>query len=205
MAKITNTGVHIVEGAAAAADVAGSSQLWVLQDTPSSLYHTDDAGTDHRLGITLSAEQATTSGTSIDFTGIPPGVKKLTFMFAGISTNSTSDMILQLGDSGGFETSGYTGRIDHFAATEVWSGEGADIIQDVTAADLSGGTMIMHLEDATNNTWMFMGIGDAGLTGTIVSNSAGYKSLSGVLTQLRLTTEGGSAVFDAGGAAIQFE
>ena len=205
MAKVTNTGLFIVEGSAAAADVAGSSQLWVLQDTPSSLYHTDDAGTDHRLGITLSDEQATTSGTSIDFTGIPPGVKKLTFMFAGISTNSTSDMILQLGDSDGFETSGYTGRIDHFAATEVWSGEGADIIQDVTAADLSGGTMIMHLEDATNNTWMFMGIGDAGLTGTIVSNSAGYKSLSGVLTQLRLTTEGGSAVFDAGGAAIQFE
>ena len=165
----------------------------------------EDAAGANPYSITLSAEQATTSGTSIDFTSIPSGVKKLTFMFAGISTNGTSDMILQLGDSGGFENSGYVGRIDHFAATEVWSGEGADIIQDVVAADLSGGTMIMHLEDATNNTWMFMGIGDAGASGTIVSNSAGYKSLSGELTQLRLTTEGGSAVFDAGAAAIQFQ
>ena len=78
MAKITNTGVFIAEGSAAAADVAGSSQIWVKSDTPSSLYHTDDAGTDFRInGITVSAEQSPTSGTSVDFTGIPSGVRNI--------------------------------------------------------------------------------------------------------------------------------
>jgi len=53
--------------------------------------------------------QASTSGTSIDFTGIPSWVKRITVMFSGVSTNGTSEVTLQLGTSSGFVTSGYLG------------------------------------------------------------------------------------------------
>ena len=50
---------------------------------------------------------ASTSGTSIDFTSIPSWVKRITLMLAGVSTNGTSDPLIQLGDSGGIENTGY--------------------------------------------------------------------------------------------------
>ena len=118
MAKVTNTGVHIVEGSAAAADTGGEGQIWVKSDTPSSLYHTDDAGTDFRInGTTVSAEQATTSGTSIDFTGIPAGVKRVTLLGHSVSGSGTDEFMVQLGDSGGIETSGYLGRYGRISGT----------------------------------------------------------------------------------------
>ena len=71
MAKITNTGVHIVEGSAAISDTGGEGQIWVKSDAPSSLYHTDDAGNDIRMGgFMVTAEVATTSGNSVAVTGL---------------------------------------------------------------------------------------------------------------------------------------
>jgi len=50
---------------------------------------------------------ASTSGTSIDFTSLPSWVKRITVMFNGVSTNSSSDVICQIG-SGSFTTTGYS-------------------------------------------------------------------------------------------------
>jgi len=64
MAKITNVGVHIVESADAAADVAGSGQIWVDNQTPNQLKFTDDAGTDFGLSPSfISAQQTVTADT----------------------------------------------------------------------------------------------------------------------------------------------
>ena len=38
---------------------------------------------------------ASTSGTSIDFTGIPSGVKRVTVMFNGVSTSGTASLRIQ--------------------------------------------------------------------------------------------------------------
>ena len=53
----------------------------------------------------LGTAVASTSGASIDFTGIPSGVRRIAINYSGVSTSGTSVMIVQLGDSGGFETS----------------------------------------------------------------------------------------------------
>jgi hypothetical protein len=45
--------------------------------------------------VTLGTEQATTSGTSIDFTGIPRWAKKITISLVGVSTNGTSNLQVQ--------------------------------------------------------------------------------------------------------------
>ena len=39
--------------------------------------------------INSATAQASTSGTSIDFTGIPSGVKRITVILNGVSTNGT--------------------------------------------------------------------------------------------------------------------
>ena len=58
--------------------------------------------------ITSGTAVASTSGTSIDFTGIPSWVKRITVMFNGVSTNGTSNLLVQIG-AGSVTTSGYLG------------------------------------------------------------------------------------------------
>ena len=50
---------------------------------------------------------ASTSGTSIDFTSIPSWVKRVTVVFHNVSTNGSSNPIVQIGTSSGVTTSGY--------------------------------------------------------------------------------------------------
>jgi len=207
MAKITNTGVHIAEGSAAISDTAGESQIWVKSDTPSSLYHTDDAGTDFRInGTTVSAEQATTSGTSIDFTGIPAGVKRVTLLAQSMSGSGTSEFLVQLGDSGGIETTGYLSRYNRTSGTGVAT-EGSTagfILFNDAAALLHEIVVDIYLQDVANNTWVGMFI-EAVQSTTIMAYGAGSKSLSGTLDRIRLTHVNGSDTFDAGAASIQFQ
>lgn len=56
--------------------------------------------------LTQGTSQASTSGTAIDFTGIPSWVKRITVMFSGVSTNGTSVPQIQVG-AGSVTTSGY--------------------------------------------------------------------------------------------------
>jgi hypothetical protein len=56
----------------------------------------------------LGTVQATTSGTSKDFTDIPSWVKKITVVFSGVSLSGTAQLLVQLGTSGGLQTTSYT-------------------------------------------------------------------------------------------------
>jgi hypothetical protein len=53
--------------------------------------------------FTQTAAVPTTSGSLIDFTAIPSWVKRITVAMNQVSTNGTSAVIIQLGDSGGIE------------------------------------------------------------------------------------------------------
>ena len=68
-------------------------------------------------GYTLGTPVATTSGTSIDFTGIPAGVKQIIISFNEVSTSGTSTKMIQIGDAGGIETTGYLSQSVEIAAT----------------------------------------------------------------------------------------
>ena len=57
-------------------------------------------------GIASGTAVASTSGTSIDFTGIPSWVKRITVMLSGVSTSGTSIVLIQIG-AGSVTTSGY--------------------------------------------------------------------------------------------------
>lgn len=149
--------------------------------------------------------QATTSGTSKDFTGIPSTAKRITVSWAGVSTNGSDDLLIQLGDSGGVETSGYLCGGSWFAtgATSVNSTAGFRIPVQGNASAIRHGSLVLTLLDSASNTWVAAGVqgrSDAAQSGVC----GGSKSLSGTLDRVRFTVTG-SDTFDAGSVNILYE
>lgn len=158
--------------------------------------------------LTTGTSVATTSGTSIDITGIPSWARKIVLTMAGVSTSGTSLVMVQIGDSGGVETSGYSGSgatsssgvtssTSHSAGFTLEAG-GA-----FTAASVRSGHVTLVLCDASN-TWVLSGV-TALSAGNVVSQAAGHKQLSAALDRVRLTTVGGADTFDAGAINILYE
>jgi hypothetical protein len=159
-----------------------------------------------RNPLTLGTEQATTSGTSIDFTSIPSWVKKITVQFVGVSTSGTSDIIVQIGDGGGVETSGYLGgvtRLTTGAATQN-NTNGFGVCEANDANTVIHGHMLITVEDSANFTWVASTTTCNSDTGQ-VNVGAGSKSLSAALDRVRITTAGGADTFDAGAINILYE
>jgi len=148
-----------------------------------------------------TAQSTATGATAYDFTGIPSWAKRITIMFNGVSTSGTSQVQVQLGDSGGFETSGYSGG-SSYASTNGANSAGFTI-------EYSGGPLATTVRSGIlticllgSNTWCSAGI--MNWNGPSIS-SAGAKTLSDTLTQVRITTVNGTDTFDAGTVNIMWE
>lgn len=153
--------------------------------------------------LVSATAQASTSGTSIDFTGIPSWAKRITVMFSGVSTNGTSPIIIQLGDSGGIETTGYVGWGTNIGGASVTGGgytTGLPLNNTSVAANLYGGQII--LSTLGSNSWAMSAALGASSTGSF---GAGNKTLSDTLDRLRITTVNGTDTFDAGTINIMYE
>ena len=158
------------------------------------------------LAINLQSSVATTSGTSIDFTSIPAGVNRINIMFAEVSISGTSLPMIQIGDSGGLETTGYKCVGALFAPSSNANTDyttGITIKTDATAATLMSGTIVANR--ITGNEWCFHGCTTNFAPANYAAMVSGYKSLSGELTTVRLTAVNGSDTFDAGKVAISWE
>jgi hypothetical protein len=153
----------------------------------------------------LGTEQATTSGTSIDFTGIPSWAKKIFVQFVGVSLSGTSNILIQIGDSGGLETTGYvssSGAASDGNVLSVSSSTAGIIVRTANAANEIHGAVTLTLEDASNFTWVASG---NFVTSTVMAMTAGSKSLSAALDRLSVTTVNGTDTFDAGAVNILYE
>jgi hypothetical protein len=111
-ATVTQASWDLLDDADAAAQrvtlgVAADSADANLANDPDAALRRDLAKTYIDGRIVLATAQASTSGTSIDFTGIPAGAKRITVMFSGVSLSGSASYLFQLGDAGGFETTGY--------------------------------------------------------------------------------------------------
>jgi hypothetical protein len=156
-------------------------------------------------GLTLGTPVATTSGTSIDFTGIPSGVKQIVVSFNMVSTNGTSNKVIQIGDAGGIETTGYESMSTSIYDTTLarTSATASFTIASLNATDNVVGSVILTLEDASDFTWCATGVlGSVVNLGTFTV--AGRKSLSAVLDRVRITTLNGTDAFDAGEVNIAY-
>lgn len=158
------------------------------------------------LGINRGTEQATTSGTAIDFTGIPAGVRRITVMFDNVSFNGSDSASIQLGDSGGIETTGYAGNVGIVAGasagliTSLASAAGI-IYPGTAAADNCSG--VIQIVNESGNKWLITG--QTARNGTAqIYNTIALKTLSDVLDRIRFKVDGASS-FDAGAINIFWE
>jgi hypothetical protein len=155
--------------------------------------------------ITAATAVATTSGTSIDFTGIPSWVKRVTVMFDAVSTNGTSPVQVRLGTAGGIQASGYNSIGSAIIGTNTTSSASYStgaVVAGSSAATTRVGSIVFNL--LASNAWSFSGV-TADLSILATSHIAGLVSLSGALDRVRITTVNGTDTFDGGSVNILYE
>jgi len=150
---------------------------------------------------TEAIKKATTSGTEFDFTGIPAGTTEIFVNFDNVSLSGTDSLLVQIGDSGGIETTGYnSGSSDSSTALLSTSGM---VVRVASADRLVSGVMHFVLMESSTNTWTALhGCVANGATDQAPSGG-GAKALSAELTQLRITRTG-TDTFDAGAVNILY-
>jgi hypothetical protein len=156
------------------------------------------------ISLLTQATAVTASGTSVDFTGIPSWAKRITVMFSGVSSNGTSIKQIQLGTSGGIQSTSYSGGIgvlslNSVAGTSVTTGMG---IYSNAAADIFSG--VATIVNVSANIWA-LSFSGGGSTGNFSFISGSSVSLSGTLDRVRITTVNGTDTFDAGSINVMWE
>jgi hypothetical protein len=156
-------------------------------------------------GIRSGTAVASTSGTSIDFTSLPTGIKRITVMFDAVSTSGTSNWLIQLGDSGGVENTGYLSVGTFLGAatggTSYTAGFGLPI---GNATHVAQGLII--LSNLNGNGWTANGsLAGSGTAAGFIYSTSGAKTLSATIDRVRITTAGGTDTFDTGTINILFE
>jgi len=158
--------------------------------------------------LTLATSQASTSGTAIDFTGIPSWVKRVTVMFQNVSVSGTADLLIRLGTNSGIETTGYSvngaysGAVNN--AGPVTSNVGFRLLLGIANRTITGHLVLTHLG---SNLWIgsgATGMEEPGVTSYFVG-CGGSKTISGTLDRVRITTTNGTDTFDAGSVNILYD
>lgn len=155
-------------------------------------------------GLQSTTAVASTSGTSIDFTGIPLWVKRVTVMLNGVSLSGTAQILIQLG-SGSIDATGYVSTATVLASggsSALITSTAGFIVYSSTATDTVSGNMVINT--LGSNIWtsshsMARAVGNGSLCG------GGTKTLSGTLDRIRITTSNGTDTFDAGTINLIYE
>jgi len=135
---------------------------------------------------------ATTSGAQVDFT-VPGTANRIVVLFDGVSLSGTDHLLVQLGDSGGIENTGYVS-----GSRESASSSTAGFIVFIGYAGWAAHG-VMELVKGAGNQWFAH---HAVYTSTICSAGGGVKTLSDQITTVRLTVTG-SNNFDSGNVSVR--
>jgi hypothetical protein len=149
---------------------------------------------------TLGTAVATTSGTAVDFTGIPSWARRVTIMFNAVSTSGTSFLMVR-GGAGSGVTTGYA--VQASIGTTVYT-ETTGFIAYPGAVAAASTTGVMVLTLFGSNTWVCSSA-LCPTTTTASAISVGTKTFSGALDRIRITALNGTDTFDAGSINILYE
>ena len=156
--------------------------------------------------IVAGTAVASTSGTSITFTGIPSWAKRVTVMFNGVGISGTSTILFQVG-SGSTTTSGYLGSgwaTVHTGSNQVVTATNGMLVNYGVAATRWNGQAVFSLLNSTGNIWT----GSGTLSSSTNTGFAGFSTtvpLSGALDRVVITTSNGTDTFVAGSINILYE
>ena len=198
--RVTSTGVNLNGSTSgtltiAAPAVAGTNTLTLV------------AATETLAPLISGTSQASTSGTSIDFTGIPSWVKRITVMLSGVSLSTTASTVAVRIGSGSFETTGYVGGFglstSAAGANAFASDQYITLAAPTAIADTMHGALV--ITNVSGNLWVAQG----SFFRDSASTDAGYmvaasKTTSGVLDRVQVTLTSTGA-FDAGTINIMYE
>ena len=138
--------------------------------------------------------------------GLSSGLVSIQVLWESFSTGSANQsLLLQLGDSGGIETTGYSYDVQTTTTTQLGITTGflatPDTVQD--AADILSGIFEMWRKDTSSHLWFCRSACIEHSTAA-PRNGFGTKTLTGEITQILATTTGGSAVFDGGNIRARY-
>ena len=172
-----------------------------LQSNGSGVLSFADAGGGYTQSSVL-----TPSGASVEFTGIPSGTNSIVIKSYGLQwAGSPGNIFMQIGDSGGYETSGY---------------QSVDFYRGVSAGDMGANTSTssyllaygysgtdywngnLFLNHVGGNRWV-MGYW-ANDVSEYLRIGSGQKILSGELTKLKIFNAGGTNA-DGGNVQIMYQ
>jgi hypothetical protein len=154
----------------------------------------------------VAATSQSASGSSVDFTGIPSWVKRVSVIFSGVSLSSTANILVRVG-SGSTTSSGYVGYhfIQQGSGTPLVAAETTGfLIRTNTAASVAHGKLTIDL--ITGNTYVASGT-FVGLSGASIATfwgTGGTIALGGVLDRVVITSTS-TDTFDAGTINILYE
>lgn len=156
--------------------------------------------------LTLATAQNAT-GTSIDFTGIPSWVNRITVIFNGVASSGTSQYLVRLGTASGIATTGYAswwGYMLNAAAVATTAAIDGLGIWNGASVDIKVGHMF--LTRVSGNTWVSSHSGGfTNGTGNFIILGGGNATLPGTLDRIRLTTVNGTDTFRLGSINIMYE
>lgn len=156
--------------------------------------------------LTLATAQNTTSGTTVDFTSIPSGTKRITIAINGWSHSSGSNnaLLIQIG-SGSVDTTGYLSAASVTLASSTTNA--AAFTTGFAATTQGAASVVLHgiitLQHVGSNIWVMSSV--LGSNNTVATYAGGgNKTLAGALDRVRITTDLG-ATFDAGSVNVLYE
>ncbi len=155
-------------------------------------------------GANVPTAQAVSGLTNVDFTAPVAGPRMVIVGFSGVSTGGTNNYNIQIGPTGGVETSGYLGT------SGSCGNAGANVVNAFTvgagintgdAAAIVHGFIIFALINEATNLWTYEG-GFSRTDTAIAIKSSGAKGLAGTLEKVRVTFGGDTG--DAGTVGVQW-
>lgn len=194
--------------------VAGSNTLRLPtgNGVGGNVLATDGSGNlswvDGRRMVLETAKPA--SGSSVDFTGIPSWAKRITVVLDNVSVTGTDNILIQLGDSGGVETTGYISTTVYTTYVTSPPSIGGSGFSSTAGIIVTGGapqnwpTGSIQFDNISGNRWIASGVYNFANLTTTVGYSAGEKTLSATLDRVRITVTGADT-FDNGAVNIIYE
>lgn len=149
-------------------------------------------------GIRYATPSVSPNTTSVDFTVIPPGVKRITALMAPLTMSAAANPLIQLG-SGAIQTTGYNGLASVAGSTSISTSTATvtDGLRLAAATTITGsiyGSITFERVGTGSNLWTYKtNVSTTSLNQLIFS---GYVLMTGDVDRLRFTTVAGTALLN---------
>lgn len=136
-----------------------------------------------------------TNQSTVEFTGIPSWAEFFVVTFRGVSTSTTNDVEIQVGDADAWITTGYQSNSGNNSGSAIQGKTTSFFFDDITSGAVMSGRMVFQ-KDSDSNGLVMNGSVTAGTSGGIKFATGHVVHTDLVVTRVRLTIASGN--YDSG-------